>query len=279
MGGRPRATLNHEQRVAAFVIRARRVTSHSLWREQRALMEQAFAGHIGFVVTRNIKTGEVSYTMKEEYPPEELMESLAARVRPLTLSGDDLHYSKVLDSIASLVAADSVPDYIKPIETWRFMWDSVATRDSRAQAYSIVTDQGAASDQDLMYAWLYGDVVHADDKAESSKGLGVSARYKASVGIVARIVDLVELTLLMVESFVDEGLLTLDAELFSREVVVAETVFHQEVTAYTSPDGSLPTDLNALDPDVWKPAHDALGHFLSAPDPCVTWRRKHQSPP
>lgn len=272
MAKKQRVTFTDEQRVKAFVLRARRVTSHSLWRQQRALMEKARSGEMTVLITKNHQTNETTYVLREEYPPEELMESLAARIRPLTLKGDDLHYVSVLDSIAALAPAADFPEYIEPIAEWHKMWESVATRDERAQAYYVVTDQGAASDQDLMYAWYYGDVVHADDKEAESKGLGVTERYKAAAGIVARIVDHVHLTLLLVQSLVEEDVLKIDPELFERDVVVTETVFEQPTKAYASDvETPLPTNDEELDSSVWQPMSDALSDHLTMASACELW--------
>lgn len=274
MSRQKRITFTDEQRLKAFVLRARRITSHSLWREQRDLMERTRSGQMNISITKDHRTNETTYVLKEEYPAEELMESLAARIRPLTLDGDDLHYAKVLDSIATLVPEADLPSYVEPIAVWHGMWASVATRDARAQAYYVVTEQGAASDQDLMYAWYYGDVVHADDKEVESKGLGVTERYKAAAGIVARIVDHVHLTLLLVESLVDEGVLTIDPELFVRDVIVTETVFEKPATAYASDvDTPLPANDEELDLSVWQPMSEALSDHLTKPSECDLWWR------
>ncbi|MDJ0362231.1 hypothetical protein [Rhodococcus sp. H29-C3] len=272
MGRQKRIAFTDEQRLKAFVLRARRITSHSLWREQRDLMERARSGQMNVLITKDHRTNEDTYVLREEYPAEELMESLAARIRPLTLDGDDLHFAKVLNSVAALAPAAEFPPYIEPITIWHKMWENVATRDDKAQAYYIVTEQGTATDQDLMYAWFYGDVVHADDKEAESKGLGVTERYKAAAGIVARIVDHVHLTLLLVESLVDEGVLTIDPELFARDVIVTETVFEKPVKAYASDvETPLPTNDEELDPSVWQPMSEALSDHLTRPSGCDLW--------
>lgn len=273
---RPRFT--DEKRLAMFVLRARRITSHSLWREHRDLLEKARGGEMIITVTHNLQTNEATYLLREEFPDEELLESLAARLRPLTLPSEELYYSKVLDSIAALAPNDRFPECFEPIENWRKMWEEVATRDDSAQAYFVATDQGVASDQDLMYAWYYGDVVHADDKEAAAKGLGVEDRYKAAVGIVSRIVECADLTLYLLRSLVDEGVLALDPELFEREVVVTRTVFETPTEWYTSEVGSpLPTSTSALDTDVWTPAHDAFAPHLETSTPCKKWWKNRTS--
>ncbi|WP_433679695.1 hypothetical protein [Nocardia sp. CA-119907] len=244
MGKPKRQSFTHEQRLKAFVLRARRITAHSLWREQKELLEKLHAGQMNVTVTLDHQTGEVTYVHREEFPEEELLESLAARIRPLILKSEELYDSRVLDSIAARVPAASFPDYILPIEDWHKLWAVVATRDESAQAYFIVTDRGAASDQDLTYAWLYGDVVHGDDKEVESKGLSIEQRYKAAAGIVTRIVDCTELPLLLIRMLVDEQVLIVDNEVFEREVVAKRTVFITPVQAYAAVDPEAPLLLN-----------------------------------
>ncbi|BDT96926.1 hypothetical protein IFM12275_69020 (plasmid) [Nocardia sputorum] len=280
MGKPKRQSFTHEQRLKAFVLRARRITAHSLWREQKQLLEKLHAGQMNVSVTLNHLTGEVTYIHREEFPEEELLESLAARIRPLILDSEELHYSKVLGSIAALVPAADFPNYILPIEDWHELWATVATRDESAQAYYIVTDRGAASDQDLMYAWLYGDVVHADDKEVESKGLSIEQRYKAAAGIVTRIVDRTELTLLLIRMLVDEGVLTVDSELFEREVVVRRTIFSNPVQAYAAvdPNTPLPLDGGPLDPEIWMPMYKTVAAAVPSASSCVVWWKSRGRP-
>ncbi|MEU5760387.1 hypothetical protein [Nocardia sp. NPDC047648] len=273
MGKPPkRQAFTHEQRIKAFVLRARRIVAHSLWREHRDTMEKLRTAEMKVNITQNLLTGETTYTHREEFPSEELLESLAARVRPLILESEELYYPKVLDSIATLVPAANFPDYVLPIEDWHTLWASVATRDESAQAYYIVTDGGAASDQDLMYAWLYGDVVHADDKEAEAKGLGIEQRYKAAAGIVTRIVECVESTLLLVQELIAEQVLTVDQELFEREVVVKRTVFETPLRQARVADRETPLPLHVgpLDHSIWTDMAEFVAPGIQAAK-CATW--------
>lgn len=276
MGRRTTVPFTDEQRLKAFVLRARRITSHSLWREHRDLMEKMQSVQMAVTITHNHDTGERTFVHRQEFANEELFESLAARVRPLSLAGDQLHYKEVLKSIGNLVPADKFPDYVVSIDEWRALWDDVASRSGDVQAYSIVTDQGPVSDDDLTYAWLYGDVVHADDKELQAKGLDVEERYKAATGVISRMVDLTHATLLLVQALVDEGVLKLDSELFERQVVVTRTVFESPARVHRADAGTpLPTDLNDLDPDVWESVSVQAEEFLAKRSSCEVWKHKH----
>ncbi len=61
----------------------------------------------------------------------------------------------------------------------------------------ILTDNSSVTDRQLMYAWLYGDIVHADDvdKRHKVDGLSFNERYWAAAGMVARIAAWTEDTL------------------------------------------------------------------------------------
>ena len=114
--------------------------------------------------------------------------------------------------------------------------------------------------------------MHADDKEADSKGLGVTERYQAAAGIVARVVDHVHLTLLLVQSLVEEDVLDIDPELFERDVVVTETAFEQPTKAYASDvETPLPTNDEELDSSVWQPMSDALSDHLTVASACELW--------
>lgn len=66
-------------------------------------MEKARSGDMTVQIIKNHQTNEPTCVSREEYPPEHLMGSLSARIRPLTLKGDDLYNASALDSIAACV--------------------------------------------------------------------------------------------------------------------------------------------------------------------------------
>jgi hypothetical protein len=53
-----------------------------------------------------------SHRLQVEYPPEEALESLASRVRPLILNSEQIYYEKVLNALEELVAADKLNEEI-----------------------------------------------------------------------------------------------------------------------------------------------------------------------
>src|SRR4051794_21714323 len=83
--------------VEAFVLRARRIAEHSLLRDQ---------GAMAAVARSTFEVGvhpDGTATLRRRLLPEEPMESLAARVRPVLLKEDPVHYAKVLKAVGGLL--------------------------------------------------------------------------------------------------------------------------------------------------------------------------------
>ncbi|WP_280256946.1 hypothetical protein [Nocardia abscessus] len=251
------------KQIEAFVLRARRVIGHSLMVEHRELMQHLHEGKVNITVTLNQKTGEATNMVRQAFPPEEIMESLAARIRPLILKSERVYFGKVLDAIESLVPDEELGKIVEPISWWRERWESMTDRSNtaEAQAFLIATAKGTVTDRQLMYAWLYSDLVHADDVEEATLGLSLAQRYRAAAGVLSRIAEVTERTLGLVEALVEAGLLKLDRAVFETPVVVAHPNLEEPSKVYTAsgPDVPLPTDASAeLDPELWTPLHVAL---------------------
>src|SRR4051794_3212799 len=72
--------------ISRFIDRARRIENHSLARDRAQLLRYA---NLEITLARN-DAGDVMAT--SPLPPEEPLESLAARCRPFILQGDGIHY-------------------------------------------------------------------------------------------------------------------------------------------------------------------------------------------
>lgn len=57
--------------IAGFLLRTQRVMTHSLIREQAALMSKLHTDQVTIWITVNTKTGEECHRLQAEYPPEE----------------------------------------------------------------------------------------------------------------------------------------------------------------------------------------------------------------
>jgi hypothetical protein len=85
--------------VRRFVVRARRIAAHSLVRDWGRLTGLA---EDGFRVRGDISTGTTRIVSRLP-PDEEVFESLVARLRPLILQGDALHYTKVFGALGHVL--------------------------------------------------------------------------------------------------------------------------------------------------------------------------------
>ncbi len=242
-----------------FVVRARRVTEHSLFRD-RELFWKVYRGTYTVGVTYNRATDEESYVLVQQVPSEELLESLAARIRPLLLGREHVYFDKVLNALERLVPADQISEVCEPLSWWRQQWECVyAPDDEAAMAYKVITEHGEVTDRKLMDRWVYGDLVHNDDIEADTLGLDIEQRYKAAVGVVIRIAHLVERMLTMIQMLVERGQLALAPDVFSRQVVVTKTVFETPVVVRLAEVGAeVPNTLEALDPTIWQRLVDVV---------------------
>jgi hypothetical protein len=241
-----------------FVLRARRVREHSLVKTQAQLLARLGRGDTTFRVEQNIKTGESKTYLVQDFPDEEAMESLATRVRPFTLGDtEDVSYGNVLDAIKELATeADIAAASVEPLSWFDDMWLKTAGRKHPdPQAMTIITGQGEVTDLQLMFAWMYYDVVHMDRKeVKTAIGLSVGERYRAAAPVVARIVALAIKTLKLVTALHKSGAISLDPAVFETAVTVAEPSREIEAEVSHAPVGTPPpADLDDLDPAVWTP--------------------------
>jgi hypothetical protein len=87
-------------------------------------MSELHSGNLTVNITVDRKTGEATYRQKGEYPPEEALESLASRVRPLVLNSEPIYYEKALNALEALVGADKLNEEID-LAWWHGYWREV----------------------------------------------------------------------------------------------------------------------------------------------------------
>jgi hypothetical protein len=142
-------------------------------------MTKFHKGEVTIMVTVNTKTGEETHRLQAEYPPEEALESLASRVRPLILSSEPIYYDKALNPLEQLVGTDTFNEEID-LAWWQDYWRHVIDASLAAQAYWVATPSGTTTDRKLMYSWLYGDVIHAKSpRSPAIRDLSIDQRYYA----------------------------------------------------------------------------------------------------
>ncbi|WP_329331167.1 hypothetical protein OG866_44565 [Streptomyces sp. NBC_00663] len=245
----------HRANLEAFVLRARRVEAHSLAADWDELVALAGATYTVTV----LETGEAHF--RQELPAEEVVESAAARIRPLLLETDACSYLKALAGVGFFCRA--MPDdktWVKGARTeWRDRTGSAApTRETGYQVMigNPLTGQAAdLDDQRLAMAWIYGDVVHHDtERLKETDPFGLSERFRAAAPLVAWVmVRAIEL-LNYVRALQEYGALELQPEVFDQEVVLQSTSWEHTGRVYSAPVGT-PAPVDALTPvgEGWTP--------------------------
>lgn len=234
-----------QSRIDTFVVRARRIASHSLARDGDRLMRLS-----GGEMKVAFRDGKAS--VRFDYPPEEQIESAAARVRPLLL--DDVSMPSVLKAIKSLTA-DS--DERERIRAWarqrRQTWDRrtgkvLVEPGYVALIHSTETGESGSADQiQLALAWIYGDVVHHDrELLNRTKLWGVGERFRGAVPLVAYLMVESIGVLMTIRELEKRGILTVSPEAWSVPVV-AEEHYEREANIYLAEIGTEAPD-NATDP-------------------------------
>ena len=233
-----------EDVLKAFVLRARRVGAHSLAEDRKSLGRLQ---NPQYNVTVNRVTG--SSTIRREFPPEEQVESAAARVRPLLLEGEDAHYAKALNALMFFAREDGADATVfKLLKGLRQEWVDTASEKAHRLTYEVRLKQGegpeqAIDDRRLAFAWIYGDVVHADpDRREAAHFFGVEERFHAAVPLIAQLMVLTIRTLHTIEWLHGCRLLPFLHDAFAEDVVVTRQVVEVEGQVWTADyvDGKLP---------------------------------------
>ncbi|MDQ0904729.1 hypothetical protein QFZ22_000714 [Streptomyces canus] len=244
----------HRANLEAFVLRARRVEAHSLAAEWDELVALAGAPYTVTV----LENGEARF--RQDLPAEEVVESAAARIRPLLLETDACSYLKALAGVGFFCR--SMPDDQTWVRTaraeWRARTGSAPTRGSGYQVMigNAVTSQAAdLDDQRLAMAWIYGDVVHHDtERLKETDPFGLTERFRAAAPLVAWVmVRAIEL-LNYVRALQECGALELQPEVFDQEVVLQATLWEHTGRVYSAPVGT-PAPVDALTPigEGWTP--------------------------
>ncbi|WNV82897.1 hypothetical protein [Umezawaea sp. Da 62-37] len=242
--------ITDEQTVARFVLRARRVKAHSLVQDHGNLAER-LKEKLTFRLTVD-GSGTVSRSLPAD---EEIFESLAARVRPLTLASEPIYYEKVIEALERLLAAapEVTTEQRERLDELRAGW--IATVSGRqVQAYAMQSVNldgtgatGLVSDTQLAFGWMYADLVHADPKSEKKDALGFSLRerYAAAVSVFSRLAALTVETLRLVKELHDDGVVVVDEQMWTTDVVVAASEITYEGVIYTAAEGTDMPDLEA----------------------------------
>lgn len=240
--------ISDEETLRRFVLRARRVQAHSLVQSWDELLYHAggeFQGQIDV-------SGRMSITRRMP-SDEEVFESLASRVRPLTVKSEPVYYVKVFDAIdRALSNADVDEAHRARLGELRGAWEAAEIQGTQTQAYAVQaaridgTDAtNLVSDTQLAAAWLYADLVHADAQGPKQEALAfpLRERYAAAVRLFSHLAALTVATLKAVEVLRDSSALAIEESPWDEDVVVGESEFVQEARVFVAPLGSAMPDL------------------------------------
>lgn len=201
-----------------FVTRARRVEEHSLAADTQQLLAWAQGT---MTVTQ---TAGKQPTMRQEFPEEEALDSLAARCRPFILSTDTVYYGKVLKALGYFVRREN-EKLAALIKALRGDWQRLDTSSDDPLGYvsrvgKVGTPLGdPVAARAFAYAWLYGDLVHADYVPDSIGEHDIDARYQAGVLLITNIAVKAIATLNLLREAQKVGLAPIADEAFTDTVL------------------------------------------------------------
>ncbi|MFE9253516.1 hypothetical protein [Streptomyces sp. NPDC007088] len=243
----------NRQCLESFVVRARRVAEHSLadgWEKLEALIDPK----IGV----RFENGEI--WIRHELPAEEVVESAAARIRPILLETEDCFHMKVLKALG--YACRALPRDAEQVRAARDEWKRrVAPATPLDAAYRVlVADTATGEEHDLdahrlALSWIYGDVVHHDtERRKEGDPFGLRDRFRAAVPLVAwTMVATIEL-LAYIEALWKDGVLQLRPEVFDAQVALQSTVWEEPAQVFFAPVGAEPpSGATTSLPEGWLP--------------------------
>ncbi|MEV6553736.1 hypothetical protein AB0M57_34300 [Streptomyces sp. NPDC051597] len=204
------------------------------------------------------ENGEIR--MRHELPAEEVVESAAARIRPILLETEDCFHMKALKALG--YACRELPWDAEHVRAVRAEWKArVAPATPADAAYRVLvanTATGEEHDLDahrLALAWIYGDVVHHDtERRMEGDPFGLRDRFRAAVPLVAwTVVATIEL-LAYIEALCKDGVLQVRPEVFDAQVALKSTVWEEPVQMFCAPIGTEPpSGVTTSLPEGWLP--------------------------
>lgn len=263
----------HLTALKSFVLRARRIRAHSLASDPGLLVK---LHNPQFKVLFTPATGEMKVVL--ELPPEEQVESAAARVRPLILNDEDTYHAKVMNALLYFGRKGNLPDAdMKALREWKKEWAKVNPKGKSLGYYEVrMQRRGQAetriSDNALAFSWIYGDVVHADSaRREEGQAYGVEERFRAAVPVVVRLMTLAMVTLTITEQLNAREVLPDLGDIFDEAVIVSDEPRELETRVYVAEydeDGNIPAP-PAMDEEFgegWRPFAEVFGGVIPGQD-------------
>lgn len=246
----------HVSNLSAFVLRGRRVEAHSLAADPRHLLKLAGG-------TFEVQIINGATRIIQDLPPEEIVESAAARVRPLALANDVTHWGRTMSALRHFAAVSQDSELSDAVAILRARWNEVTDETQPPGGYTVqLSDDDAGTktdpmgDRQLAWAWIYGDTVHADaQRLTDTQEFGIEERFRAAVALVGQVMMATIMTMNVIRAAAERGTLPLPADLFTIPVTATGVGFVGDVTLYSAPvddDRAVPLLGDALGPE-WTP--------------------------
>lgn len=245
--------------ISRFVLRAKLVQEHSL-ASDKGVLEKHAAWTMTFIVTHHTATGKQAVAMKPApLLPTEQVESAAARVRPVFLVSDGLHYDKVLNALGEAGAVSA--SLKKDIGALRAKFQS-ADPDYPNGRPTEPRTKPSMTNKEIAGAWLYGQLLH-EDAVRRSYGTGISAEemlLTATRTVCSEMLATVE-ALHLIEKLVVDGTLAVPEDLFTEPVSVTATEWAPRISsAYVADMGTpLPASITEALGSEWSEVQDVFG--------------------
>jgi hypothetical protein len=156
-------------------------------------------------------SGEVR-DVKVNLAPEAEVEQAIARMRPVLLQGDDIHWGRVVSGIKLLaVNADDARSRIRMLEeAWKGFPPTYLTMFSSNRATG---EEYTGSDRELAMDWIYAEFIHADaSRAESIAPTSSEMRRHATTLFAKDAVQYVVATSRVIRELEEEGLVDFGLE-------------------------------------------------------------------
>lgn len=213
--------------LGCFVLRARRVESHSLVKSR-----DINCYRIPTITMSASEAGEIRIK-RHACANEEAIESLASRLRPFIVRSESIYLPKVFSAIKSQVSTDAFAvreaEAFNAAESW--FAHRYKNKDSKCYGVQTISTSGVPetkllSDALLAESWIYTDTVHADPrgaKAEAQQA-GYLERYVAASSYFCEFAAVVVSLLNIVRSLSKQGMLQIPNTAWSEPISYLEAM-------------------------------------------------------
>jgi hypothetical protein len=171
--------------------------------------------------------------------------------RPFVLQDESVHHSKVTTALGYLVQGHA--ERAQQVKDLKPRWRRLDRSSDGYLGYTSRTGKlghplgDPVADLRLAYAWLYGDLVHADDITAVVTGHDIDSRYASAVLLVSNLAVMAITTLNLVRELRQDGVVPLDDQVLTAPVVARGGAIELPVAGLAvGPAGTAREDLEFL---------------------------------